>query len=322
MAFDLARIKPVVVDSVALLRSVIGEVMTLRTDTPSLFIDLEGYQLGRHGSISVMTIYAPPKEKVYLIDIHRLGADAFSTVNVDGKSLKSILESSVILKVFFDVRHDSDALFSHYSIAIDGARDVQLMELGTRTGPKEFLASLAACVEKDSTISAKEKKTWEMTKLNTRRLYDPALGGRYEIFNDRPIKPEIVKYCVGDVALLPGLFVTYNTKLCRPGEKFWEVQILEATKERIRLSQSPNFNGTSQSNARGPWTREGIEEAINQWNDDIMDNAMNEEGNDFDFDFEPIFHDFDDDDDDWHDDGPTSCRDIIPDWDYDYYYSD
>ncbi|KAJ5471911.1 hypothetical protein N7539_008480 [Penicillium diatomitis] len=159
MAFDLARIKPVVVDSVALLRSVIGEVMTLRTDTPSLLIDLEGYQLGRHGSIFVMTIYAPPKEKVYLIDIHRLGADAFSTVNAD--------ESSVILKLFFDVRHDSDALFSHYSIAIDGARDVQLMELGTRTGPKEFLASLAACVEKDSTISAKEKKTWEMTKLNT-----------------------------------------------------------------------------------------------------------------------------------------------------------
>ncbi|KAJ5654966.1 hypothetical protein N7490_001969 [Penicillium lividum] len=280
MAFDLARIETIVVDSVALLRSVIGEVMTLRTDTPSLFIDLEGCQLGRH-------------------------------------------ESSVILKVLFDVRHDSDALFSHYRIAIDGARDVQLMELGTRTGPKEFLASLAACVEKDSTISSMEKKTWEITKLNTRRLYDPALGGRYEIFNDRPIKPEIVKYCVGDVVLLPGLFVAYNTKLCRPGEKFWEVQILEATKERIQLSQSPNFDGTSQANARGPWTREAIEEAINQWNDDIMDNAMNEEGRDFDFDFEPIFDDFDDnDDDDWHDDGPTSCRDIIPDCDYHYYYSD
>lgn len=27
-------------------------------------------------------------------------------------------------------------------------------------------------------------------------------------------------------------------------------------------------------------------------------------------------------DDDWADDGPTSCRDIINSWDYDYYYSD
>ena len=80
MAFDLARIKTIIVDSVALLQSVIEEVMTLRTDTPSLFIDLEGCQLGRHGSISILTIYAPPNENVYLIDINRLGADAFCTV--------------------------------------------------------------------------------------------------------------------------------------------------------------------------------------------------------------------------------------------------
>lgn len=320
MAFDLARIETIIVDSAALLRSVIGEVMTLRTDAPSLFIDLEGCQLGRHGSISIMSIYAPPKKRIYLIDIYRLGAEAFSTVNSDGKSLKTILESSVIMKVLFDVRHDSDALFSHYGICIDGIRDVQLMELGTRTGPKEFLAGLAACVEKDSTISATEKKTWEITKGNTRRLYDPALGGRYEIFNDRPIRPEIVRYCAGDVALLPGLFHAYNTKLCRPGERFWEVQVLEATKERIQLSQSPKFDGTSQANARGPWNSEAIEEAINQWNDDIMDNAMNYEGGDFDFDFEP-FGDFDNDCD-WDDDGPTSGRDIINDCDYDYYYSD
>jgi hypothetical protein len=47
MAFDLARSETIVVDSVALLRSVIGEVMTLtlRTDTPSLFIDLEAVSL-------------------------------------------------------------------------------------------------------------------------------------------------------------------------------------------------------------------------------------------------------------------------------------
>ena len=114
MAFDLARIKTIIVDSVALLQSVIGEMMTLRTDTPSLFIDLEGYQLGRHGSISVMSIYTPPKEKIYLIDIHRLGADAFFTVNADGKSLKYILESSVILKVssMFDMTR------MHYSVII------------------------------------------------------------------------------------------------------------------------------------------------------------------------------------------------------------
>jgi exonuclease 3'-5' domain-containing protein 1 len=42
----------------------------------------------------------------------------------------------------------------------------------------------------------------------------------------------------------------------------------------------------------------------------------------------PPRDDFDDDDwdsdgdDGWVDDGPTSCRDIIDDWDYHLYYSD
>jgi hypothetical protein len=31
------------------------------------------------------------------------------------------------------------------------------------------------------------------------------------------MKPEIVKYCAQDVALLPELYKVYNTKLCPPG---------------------------------------------------------------------------------------------------------
>jgi exonuclease 3'-5' domain-containing protein 1 len=79
-----------------------------------------------------MSLCVPSRKTVYLIDIYRLGNEAFSTVNSDKKSLKFILESPVVLKVLFDVRHDSDALFSLYGISLDGIRDVQLMELGTR----------------------------------------------------------------------------------------------------------------------------------------------------------------------------------------------
>jgi exonuclease 3'-5' domain-containing protein 1 len=308
MSIESAGIETIVVDSVPLLQSVIDAVIRLPTDIPSLFIDLKGIQLGRHGSISIMSLYVPSRKIVYLIDIYRLEIEAFSTVNSDGKSLKFILESSVILKVLFDVRHDSDALFSHYGISVDGIRDVQLMELGTRNGPKDFLAGLDRCVEKDSTISATEKKAWGLTKGNTRRLFDPAFGGRYEIFNERPIRPAIAKYCAGDVTLLPDLFNIYNAKLSRPGEKFWELHVLEATKKRIRLSRSPGFDGTSKNNARGPWDRESIEEAIDQWN------ALNCEGDNFNGPEE-------DDDCDW-DRHPISCRDIIDDCDYEFYYSD
>lgn len=316
MSIQSAKIETVVIDSVSLVQSVIDAVIELPTDIPSLFIDLEGVELGRHGSISIMSLYLPCIKRVYLIDIYGLKTEAFSAVNSDGKSLKSILESSVILKVLFDVRHDSDALFSHYGISVDGIRDVQLMELGTREGAKDFLAGLDRCVEKDSTISPTEKKALEVIKGNGRRLFDPALGGRCEIFNERPISQAIAKYCAGDVTLLPDLFKVYFAKLDRHGEAFWEHHVLEATKERIRLSRSPTFDGILKSNARGPWVREFIEEAINQWNDDILDNALSC-GDD-------EFYGLEESDDDcgWQDDGPTSCRDIINDCDYEYYYSD
>lgn len=143
----------------SLLRPVIDAALIgLRTDFPSLFIDLEGIQLSQRGSISIISLYIPSRKRVYLIDIYKLENEAFSTVNRHSKSIKFILESPVILKVLFNIRHDSDALFSLYGISINGVRDIQLIELGTRKGPKDFLASLDKYIEKDSTISATEKK--------------------------------------------------------------------------------------------------------------------------------------------------------------------
>lgn len=314
MSIESAKIDIVVVDSTSLLKSVIDAAVTgLRTDVPSLFIDMEGVNLGQHGSISIMSLYVLSKRTVYLIDVYKLGNQAFSTVNSDGKSLKYVLESPVMLKVLFDARHDSNALSTLYGVSVDGIRDVQLMELGTRKGPKDFLAGLDKCVVKDSAVSEAEKQAWGLIKGNIRRLFDPALGGRYEIFNERPIRQDIKKYCAGDVTVLPDLFKIYDAKLHQPGEKFWRVHVLEETKERIRLSRDPGFDGTSKFNARGPWDRESIDKAIDQWNDDVLDSALNYEGDD-------IFES-DDDDRGW-DDGPTNCRDIINDCDYESYYSD
>jgi exonuclease 3'-5' domain-containing protein 1 len=50
-----------------------------------------------------------------LIDIHILGGKAFSTAGASGKTLKGILESDSIPKVFFNVRNDSDARFFQLS---------------------------------------------------------------------------------------------------------------------------------------------------------------------------------------------------------------
>jgi len=55
-----------------------------------------------------------PAKHVYIIDVHVLKKKAFETPSATGLTLKAVLESDSVPKVFFDVRRDSDALFAHY----------------------------------------------------------------------------------------------------------------------------------------------------------------------------------------------------------------
>ena len=112
------------------------EWLILRHTPPTMYIDLEGVNLCREGSISILTLLidtGTPTVSVYLIDVHTLGAQAFNTAGVEGKTLRDILQDEKIPKVFFDVRNDSDALFAHFGVALQGIEDVQLMESATRT---------------------------------------------------------------------------------------------------------------------------------------------------------------------------------------------
>lgn len=265
-----AQIKITVVDSATTLLSLLDDLVSPALGSPSLYLDLEGVNLGRHGSVSIISLYVLKKKRIYLIDIHQLGKTAFSTTNSSAISLRTVLESPTISKVIFDIRNDSDALFSHYGISVDGIKDLQLMELATRKHSMTFVAGLAKCVEKDSPISTAAKAEWQRTKEAASRLYDPSKGGRYEVFNERPMRPEIVQYCARDVALLPGLYNVYNLKLGVPGNAFWQAQVRQATEDRIKLSQSPGYDGQAKTKARGPWDEESIERATEQWNEDIL----------------------------------------------------
>jgi exonuclease 3'-5' domain-containing protein 1 len=305
MSIISAQTDIIVVDSATALLSLLDNLVSLAVYPPSLYFDLEGVKLGRHGSISIISLYVAPIKKIYLIDIHVLGETAFSTTNSSSTSLKNILESPTIPKVIFDIRNDSDALFSHFQISVDGIQDLQLMELATRKGSKDFVAGLAKCIEKESPISAAAKAEWQHTKEGASRLYDPKKGGRYEIFNERPMRPEIIQYCARDVALLPGLYNVYNAKLRLPGEAFWQARVREATKDRIKLSQSPGYDGQAESKVRGPWNKEYIEQAIDEWNDDVLSEAFADGNEDFDFDFDNYG------DDDWNWTNGTSARDCM-----------
>jgi exonuclease 3'-5' domain-containing protein 1 len=270
------HVECILVNSIATLSSFLDKIIGLPTNSSPLFLDLEGENLGRHGSISIITVFIVPENTVYLIDVYHLGSQAF-TVTKDKVSIKSVLESTTVIKAFFDVRNDSDALFNLYQISLNGVKDVQLMELACRPGPdasKKYLAGLAKCVAKDSVWSDAQKEAWRRVKQGTAALFDSKTHDGPNAFNKRPLDKDVERYCTQDVTVLPGLYNIYDKKLRRPGESFWRAQVQQATKDRIKLSQTPKYDGRDMNKALGPWSESEIEQAIEDWNEDVMFEAM------------------------------------------------
>ncbi|KAF2844683.1 hypothetical protein T440DRAFT_409643 [Plenodomus tracheiphilus IPT5] len=286
--------------------------------SPTIYIDLEGVDLCREGSLSILTLLIDtdfPTRRVYLIDIHTLGAQAFNTVGAKRTTLKDVLQDFKIPKVFFDVRNDSDAMFAHFGVSLQGVEDVQLMESATRktTASREFLTGLAKCIEINLPITPVSKLAqWKLAKQKGERLFKAEHGGSYEVFNQRPIPEDIISYCVSDVQYLPEL----RNKFWQQTER-WRVLIGEETKKRVAMSQRSDYQPHGSDRAIAPWSKEQ-HMVLDQW---YYAPPPHEDSDGLD-DFEDFFDEDDDWSDDWFDDGPTSCRDIISSCDHDYYYSD
>ncbi|RWA07056.1 hypothetical protein EKO27_g8046 [Xylaria grammica] len=226
-------------DTIEAISSMVDELYGLPSTPPSLYIDLEGVKLSRHGTISILQIHVRTTAQNYLVDVKVLGRAAFLTPgSTTPNTLKSILESPSIPKVFFDVRRDSDALYGHYGIELQGIQDLQLMEFAARPHRGRFLSSLKRCIEMDIQMTSDERNNWIKTKDEGKNLFSPEKGGSYEVFNRRPLSEKIVIYCVQDVHYLPRLWDLYNGKLTAT----WKDKVRDETKDRVAQSQTSNFN--------------------------------------------------------------------------------
>ncbi|KAL2062043.1 hypothetical protein VTL71DRAFT_6309 [Oculimacula yallundae] len=236
------------IDTSVTVAALVEALSGLPTSPPSLYLDLEGINISRHGSVSIIQIHVFPQGQTYLTDVHTLGMDAFSTPGANGQTLKGILESDPIPKVFFDVRNDSDALFSHYEIKVAGIYDIQLMELATRDFSKKFVNGLAKCIERAIPLTGSEMRAWKDTKEKGLDLFLPERGGSYEIFNTRPLPEAVFLYCVQDVHFIPKLWQNYNSLLTVA----WAGKVRQAVQDRVSLSQTATYIGKGPHKALGP----------------------------------------------------------------------
>lgn len=242
------------VDSSTSIATLIDSIVNLPSIPPSLYVKLEGIDLSRQGHISILQLNSYPQKHVYLIDIHVLGGVAFKTPGTGGETLQSILESPIIPKVFFEVGNDSNALFFHYGIALQGVEDIQLMECASRasTGPlpKDFARGLLECIESDDApIDLDEKMTWKAANDADTTLFAPEQGGPFAFYNGRPLKRDIKEYFVRNVQFLPILRQTYCNRL----QPDLRAKVDAETMDRVQLSQTTDYLPNRSDKGFSPW---------------------------------------------------------------------
>ena len=218
------------IDSENGVRDLIEEIESSSLQPPLLFMDLEGIYLGRLGSLSILQVLVPP-----------------SPIEED---LGVFLGSEKYPKVFFDLRNDSDALYSHFDVHLKSVIDIQLFEFGTRSVPGRFLKGLAKSISEDSGLGYHKAREWQSGKDAGYKLFDPAKGGSYEVFNQRPLDQAIVDYCASDVLLLPALLQAYTRRL--RGRESLAINLQLEAEKRVSLPQSATYNGKGQHMAHGP----------------------------------------------------------------------
>ena len=238
-----------IIDSPIALVSFLNDLESQPITPPSLYLDIEGLALSRHGSISIIQLFHLPQNHVFLIDIFVLQEAAFNTPNQSGTTLRSILESARVPKVFFDVRNDADALYAHFNISLQGVHDIQLLEVATRSRAKDRVAGLRQCIRYDGGLAAEVRQDWEATKARGQALFCAEYGGSYEVFNTRPMPQDIIDYCAHDVIYLPVLWKFYSQKI---GKK-WLERVKEETVKRVLVSQAESYEAHGEHKVLSPW---------------------------------------------------------------------
>lgn len=134
-------------------------LQNLRKWVPELACDCEGNNLSRNGSVTHLNISILSLNHTWIICLQSLGRWVVRLKGGHALSLCDVLESKCYIQLWWDVRNDSDALFTHHGIRLGNVWDVQLFELMIRYGPRHRLRSLL------DTVKLYGTKFWSMRKV-------------------------------------------------------------------------------------------------------------------------------------------------------------
>ena len=100
-------------------------------------LDAEGVDLSRVGLMTVLVLKridlaSSVPSPAFLVDLHELGGPGRAFSSPEGQALKRLVESSTALRVTFDCRTDSDALWHQFGVRLTNVLDLQVYDQGVR----------------------------------------------------------------------------------------------------------------------------------------------------------------------------------------------
>lgn len=152
--------------------------------------------------------------------------------------------------MLWDVRNDSDALFSLYGISLQTVYDVQLLEVAFRQSRNKYsktVKGLGTAVQE----YVKPDPQWTEVKKAGKALLFPELGGRFELFEERPLESRILAYAANDVSLLFRLGTVLEEGIYGNRVK-WKQRVLEASKKRVVESHQAAYDPDGKGRALSP----------------------------------------------------------------------
>ncbi|KAK0721831.1 hypothetical protein B0T26DRAFT_749308 [Lasiosphaeria miniovina] len=212
------------------------EFLSSMPSSSTLYLDLEGNRLSRHGTISLITILLHPQKTVKLIDVLSLGESAFTVTSGDGRSLKSIFEDPSIPKCLWDN--------------------------ASRAGDKKYLHGLDKAIRFDLRLGFIELNSWIRSKNEIKSLM-PA-----NIFAAQPLEARTIQYCT-NVIHLPDLHAFYLRRISRD----WLAKAREESSRRATEAHSPEYEPESPTKRLEPWGSGNVL-SLDDWLEELEDQHM------------------------------------------------
>lgn len=155
-------------------------------------VDLEGNDLGRDGTISILQISTYNK-KVFLFDITSLRHSAFDA------GLRDLLTNEKVTKVFFDLRQDCDALYHHYEIMPTPVLDCQVALMNTpKLRESEYLTGYKKALAFSNLLSDEVSEEMQLIKEEGHDFFRTVVNA----WDIRPLPEFLLQYLVVDVVYL------------------------------------------------------------------------------------------------------------------------